>query len=165
MITLDVLISGVFCFLISLLAHVIWWRIKRPKAQIQALVSLFLVFPLLGLTCLMQFFPLRDFWLSLALAYSFSFSYVLFYPAAQAVSPTLKLILIISKFSYSGCSAQELKKYFNTKDLLQERFDDLVQEGFLRTCHGKINITLRGRVFLSFFVALRVILGLEQGKG
>src|SRR3990167_6742407 len=85
---------GIAGFGVSFLINIFVWRRVRPKRQLVWLAGIFLVFPAfiyVILFCLFadkQFFGLAGF-----LHLLFSGAYIFSYPAIQAPSPSLKIVL------------------------------------------------------------------------
>jgi len=165
MINWQVILLGAISFILALCAHILCWRLSRPKKQIQSLLLIFAAVPIVAHVLCLSRFPIYDLLLSLVMTYSLSISYILFYPAAQAISPTLKIELIVKRFMPAGISQEQLKKYFPQDELFCERLDDLLDEGFLTMSESGLKITAKGRYFLKVFTALRGLLGLGIGQG
>jgi hypothetical protein len=170
--------NGLLFFLVFLFCHVLLWRLKRPRRQIPAL---FIIFYILPLFCLLLYCGITHFFEPLrALAFHYTFSewlllaifhcvlssaYILTYPAAQAVSPSLKLALLIKQSMPQGATAEELAAYFTADELLDKRIEDVFDEEFVRERAGVLELTGKGRFIVSIFIFIRRMLGLPIGKG
>ena len=163
----EILYSGISLFLLVLLIHVILWRWKRPQREIQTFVVLFLL-PVVAYAFAMIWWG-KEIWqdlLSVVLLYlSLSVAYIQTYPAAQALSPSLRILILVGRSGSRGMTEEEVFSGFDPQQLLEDRIQDLLKAGFVLETEEKIEITPRG-VFLAFPVTLlRKILGLPLGRG
>lgn len=172
-----VLFFGAGSFLAAFLTHILVWRIIRPRKQIIWLGVIFIILPVLlylSLFFLSYFFSdykgrffssgfnliLTVFWhIVLSLAYIMS------YPAAQAESPTFKIILSVADSMPKGMTAQAVNDIFSEDVLLNERIEDLVRDGLIFLKDGKCVLSYKGRLIAAFFSGYRRLLSLPQGEG
>ena len=94
-----------------------------------------------------------------------SSAYIQVYPASQATSPSLKILLLIKKSMPHGMAEIQIQKVFNPKELLETRIQDLVDSGLVWENGDKLALTSSGHALILPFVFLRQILGLPAGKG
>lgn len=174
-----ILILGVSIFVVCLGLHVlIWWR-RHPKSHIIALALIFIVVPTvvgiigLGLNWL-ELLPkgagiipisISDWPLVFLLHYALAGAYIMSYPAVQAVSPSLTMLLIVGSAAPRGLTYDELRSHFNSKELLQARLHDLKEGSLAVEVDGWFRLTWRGLLLIRFTGFLRSLLGLPQGKG
>lgn len=90
------------------------------------------------------------------LSLSLSAVYVMTYPAAQAESPTL--LIMIYLWRKQSCTKQEIEAYFRSKNPLEERKQDLHRDGLLRNSRP----TAGGRGLIFFFTTLRRALNIKE---
>ena len=163
-----ILLTGVALFLFSLTLHVILWRWRHPQQQILCFLLLFLLpLPLLalGLYGFYKYFPLGNF-LSIGLVHiALCCAYIQTYPACQALSPSLMVLLLVGNAMPRGMTEGEICARFASEILLENRIQDLLASGFIRETGGQFEITFRGLLLVSPGIVLRKILGLSAGKG
>lgn len=160
---------GLVLFLIGFAVHVCWWRIARPIDDFRGLVACFVVAPVCLGGALWLAFPdygsARELAGS-ALATLFSGGiYIMLYPAAQAASPTMLLVLRIARAGKAGETRQALGAVLDDATLSRKSIDDLVHERFAAEVDGKLHIAARGAVLLKLLTTWRGLLGLEYGSG
>lgn len=151
-------------FLAALLGHVALWRRRAPKRHVPALLGAFgipaamyaALSPISG--CLLAADLLA--YAALAAAYMQS------YPAAQAQSPTLLIALALARRP-AGMTEEELADAIPREKLVGDRVRDLLDAGLVEPgqTKGRVRLTGRGAALLPPFKALRLILGLPEGKG
>jgi len=170
-----ILVYGFLLFSFCLLVHIVVWRIRIPNHQIPLLGLIFIFLPALvflsiyaakGVFLPPALFDLsRTEWFAVFLLHlSLSGAYILSYPAAQAVSPSLKMLIDINS-SENGCSVEELVKKFDENALFEERLQDLIKESFIVETADGIELTEAGRKLIKFFIFMRRLLGLSMGEG
>lgn len=165
----SVIFAGTSLFLISVGVHIAVWRWLRPAKEFTALVSVFIVLPAV-LTVLA---PLAGFVrfdaLELAgvflLGFALSAAYISSYPALQASSPSLVMLLYLKRTGGAGMSLDELAAVFSAEGLVKDRVNDLLRAGLVTLDGGRCFITAKGRLLLGPFAALRRVLGLSAGRG
>lgn len=148
--------------------HVVLWRWRCPQQQIGWFLIIFLApLPLLALV-LFRLYPtlsVQDF-LFMALAHlALSCAYIQIYPACQALSPSLMLLLFVGNSMPGGMTEDEIQARFSREILLGNRIQDLLVSGLIRESGGQFEITLQGLLIVLPGIFLRKMLGLTPGKG
>ncbi len=174
---ISILLSGILIFFICLCLHIAVWRWRYPKKHIIALFLIFIMFPLafvigyIGLGAFgflpdnIIFFSTAD-WLAIYLLnFVLSLSYILSYPAIEAVSPSLAILLIVGDSNPNGAVRDDLLHVFDDEVVLEPRLKDLIEAGFIAESNGFFMVTHRGVTFVRCFMLLRSLLGLPIGKG
>lgn len=152
---------GFLTFVAALLVHILWWRITPPRKQILFLFLIFILVPVLVTLCIMASASLSvtTAFGSLVLALSCGAVYVITYPAAQAQSPTLILLLFLAeKAPKGGANREEIYQFFTTRSTLADRWSDLEKDG-LATDSGH---SLQGKFLTKFFLYLRSLLNIRE---
>lgn len=109
--------------------------------------------------------PITD-WLGIYLLhFALSTSYILSYPAIEAVSPSLIILLMLGNSKSSGLTYDDLLRSFDNKGLLQPRIKDLIEAGWVIESDGFLSVTFRGIIILLFYMFLFRLLGMSRGKG
>lgn len=172
MIQLSMLLEGFSTFLVSWCIHVLWWRIKRPKNDVFALFSIMIFIPvaillLYSLSAPIPLWPLKlQHFATVALLHvALACAYIQTYPCAQAVSPSLEIMLIVNRTMPRGISESELARYFDTTKLVSNRFDDLINTKFIYNKNGVFVLSLSATILIRFFILYRKFLGLELKTG
>jgi hypothetical protein len=173
MITYGTVISAFVVTLIGLMVHIIWWRIKRPKDDVRALVLCLVVLPVLivlGIYAYRTQGTARDilFWnivTTAVLAVILGSTYILSYPGAQAGSPSMLILLNLAAREPNGMTREELMNGFDDAMLCNETIASVVHERFAERHEGKLVPATRGVSMLRVCQAWRAVLGLKDGEG
>ena len=161
---------GLILFFSGFTFHVIWWRIARPHDDIRALILSFLVGPavLAGL----QFFfmpgygSLRETIAAVLVTVAIGAFYIMWYPAAQAASPTMLLVLQVAGAAKDGGATRTaLRAAFDDELLCRQSISNLVHEHFAEEREGKLFVAARGAFLLRMLNTWRGLLGLKYGSG
>ena len=167
----DVIIGGALLFAVAIVFHVVLWNVRKPRGHFLALIVVFFVCPsLAALVAVAAGFVGAGFtsvdWASVALLHTaLAGVYIMGYPAIQASTPTLAMLLAIGSKMPTGATYDEVKSSINVGGLMDPRLKDLEVSGFAVESEGLYSITARGRAFLRPFLVYRKILGLPTGKG
>lgn len=144
------------------------WRFFRPRQDALLLVVIFLA-PLLTLPLMMgRIDPNMDVTDVAAIALlhvALTCAYIQIYPASQADSPTLKIMMIVEKGMPAGLTEAEIRKSFRQEDLFDAKVRDLMESGLVTQSGGQIEITRRGKNFVTPFLFIRRWVGLPFGEG
>lgn len=170
-----VFISGFLLFLACLSIHIILWHIRYPRNRAGALFFIFFFLPVLAaalffilvkhgnLTYTQSFKPVE--WLAVFLLhFALSSAYIMTYPAVEALSPSLVLVLLIGESS-GGLTHKDLSGVFADDILLNPRITDLHDMNLIRESGGGLYLTFKGRLLIHFFVLYRSFIGLPAGRG
>lgn len=174
--TFSILAASSLIFFICLCLHIVIWRWWHPKRRVVALFLLFIILPLLfiigyvGLERLVVVPSVLSFarveWLSIYLFHlAFSSAYILSYPAIEAVSPSLAILLMIGDSIPHGVVHDDLLHVFDDEVVLEPRLKDLIEAGLIIKSADYLMVTSRGSTFVKCFILLRRLLGLPIGKG
>ncbi len=147
-------------FATCLLAHVIWWRWKKPNRDALALLTLFLT-PAFFLAITGRI----DLIAAALLHTALSVAYILLYPASQADSPSLRILLRVERAKPLGLTGREIQNFFHDDELFDARIRDLVEAGLAEKKGTRLALTRKGHGFFLPFLLLRKVLGLTPGKG
>lgn len=160
--------AGLTTFVITLCAHVAWWRWRRPRSDLRGLIVVFIVVPLV-LGCLVWWsvrpFDHVDLLGAMLLHLALASAYIQTYPAAQAASPSLQILLALGAHRADGLTPDELSARFTQSHLVGARVDDLLANGLLRRVEGGYALTGSATRLVRFFVAFRTLLGLSEKGG
>jgi hypothetical protein len=169
-----VLLAGFLAFSGCLAVHVVLWRLARPRSDMRALFTIFLIAPsavALLLAAAAAVAPGAglpdglDVAAALLLHGALSSAYIQSYPAAQAMAPSLEIAYAVRRSMPRGLSRAELLARLNTRALVQERVEDLVADRLVRLEGGRYVLTPASAGLVRFFLGLRALLGLRQPGG
>jgi len=156
-----------------LLLQILWWRVRRPAADVRVLALLLVL--ALGAFAALAVLPassaalaMPQGWLavlySIALAGAVSLLYLITYAGLDAKSPST-LIVIAAGRTTEGLSMEDAASLFTDEEFIVQRVDGLVRIGQLRRAGENLHLTLHGRVFLESFLLPRRIMGLQHWGG
>lgn len=166
-----VILYGFIMFLTCLSLHVVSWRIRIPKSDALALCFLFIALPAAFFVFVFgsSWNPLNvsgiDAVAVLVFHFALSLVYISSYPAAQAISPSLEMLLVIASSPDRRLTAEGVLERFNDQGLLHARVDDLKGSVLVSQRNGCLELTAAGKAVIVFFVLYRRLLGLPVGEG
>jgi hypothetical protein len=156
-----------------LLLQIVWWRVRRPAADVR-LLTLLLVVALVGFAALAALpvssaaLAMPQGWLavlySLALAGAVSLLYLITYAGLDAKSPSTLIVLAAEK-AETGLTMEEAATLFTDEEFIVQRVEGLVRIGQLRRSGENLHLTMHGRIFLESFLLPRRIMGLQHWGG
>ena len=160
-------------FVFCLFIHALIWRLRFPANRALALFIIFVLLPLVaGAACalLASSAVVRlpgletEEWLAAGLLQlAFASAYILTYPAFEALSPSLVIVLLA--FDRGGIAVKDLSGFFSDKALIKPRIKDLLDSKLASERDGALSITAKGRLLAGFFAFMRSFLGLPKGGG
>jgi hypothetical protein len=167
----EVFAAAVATLALALAVHVAWWRWARPRADIPAILTVFLVAPAIAYLAL-ALRPLAasstGAWLALSpveclaayvLHAAIGAAYVQTYPATQARSPTLAILMALGR-TPEGLDRAGIVAALDASGLVGERVEDLQRNALVRREGDRLVLTGAGRVLARAFGAYRRWLGL-----
>lgn len=172
-----VFIIGTFSFLCSFYVHIQIWRATRPTKQMALLAIIFVLCPLCIFLVLCiaghvfhspgSYFVRDPFNIFYVFVWHLALSaaYIMSYPAIQAESPSLVILLAIGKNMPGGMGAQQIKDIFPPDALIKDRFDDLLAERFMKRSEDRYVPTPKGQLLSAIFKNYRRLLALPRGDG
>lgn len=172
---MTVFFLGAALFLFGFAAHVMLWRISRPRATAHGLIVLFISTILCAsLTLGLAEYLGIDFggWLpgtltewmqGTLMALALAAAYVLSYPAIEVESPTLVMIDMVAKAGPPGIARSGFYDQLPDDTLVVPRIVDLLDEGFATKVDGHYVLTTKGRHLADAFIGWRRVLGAGLG--
>lgn len=167
----NVIAGGLLLFALAIGLHVLVWNVRKPKGHFLGLIAVFFVLPFI-IASLAAWAGLVGTGLNLidwtavaALHTALAGAYIMGYPAIQASTPTLAMLLAIGAKMPEGATYDDVRSSINVDGLMDPRLKDLEVSGFAVESGGVYSITPRGRAFLRPFLIYRKLLGLPTGKG
>ena len=164
----QVLWLGFALFLLCLSLHIIVWRRWHPQRHSPALLGVFLL-PLIPFGAFLLWIckgaSLSDLAAIGLLHLALSCAYIQMYPAVQAFSPTLVILVLVKRSMPLGMTREELLSRLNDNFLLEARVHDLVDAQLVHETGDQLELTSRGSRLIRSFITFRRTLGLGMGKG
>jgi hypothetical protein len=156
-----------------LLLQILWWRVRRPAADVRVLALLLVL--VLGAFAALAVFPASSAALampqgwpavlySLALAGAVSLLYLITYAGLDAKSPSTLIVMAAGR-SMEGLTMEDAASLFTDEEFIVQRVDGLVRIGQLRRSGENLHLTMHGRIFLESFLLPRRIMGLQHWGG
>lgn len=170
----NIIIYGFLVFFVCLTIHIFFWKIKPPKNSTWILFLMFLIIPtviflwiIIGLENLKNIIHLSvlDLVEILILHLSLSLVYISSYPAAEAVSPSLDIILLIASSEKQKITKENIIKQYTEKKLITERVEDLRKSNIIIEKGECFELKPAGKFMIYFFILYRRILGLPAQGG
>lgn len=163
---LKFIFMSILHFLSILFIYVVYIRIIKPKTYIKHLFIIFLGLPIVAynFTIFTNVYPAKIILPIEFLYISIAISFIQTYPAIHSWAPSLKIVYIM-KNNNKMLNEDMLKKHFNNKNLIMDRFNDLFNDGFIKITKNNIELTMKGKLLASFFYYYRKLLGLKEGDG
>lgn len=155
---------GFGLFALLLVLQILCWKLLRVKRQILGLFFIYFALPTIFFYCLP--FSLEQRFVVPYLCvfyYGLAMAYVISFPAIQAESPSLGLLLLLrSRHDTGGWDEKDLVETYAQKSLLQDRLDDLRNDG-LTDAGGRISFA--GRLLARVFLAYRSLIRQHERNG
>ena len=170
----SIFLTALLVFTTCLVAHIAWWRVRRPRHDIAVVITLFLAPPVL-LVPLAAALALAGVVLPAGLDgggavaaglldVALSCAYIQSYPAAQALSPSLDLMLAVGS-APDGLSREDILARGDSGVLVQTRIEDLEANALIERQGDRFALTPIGRGLARFFAGYRRALGLRGTGG
>ncbi|MDZ4787575.1 MAG: hypothetical protein SH807_01395 [Blastochloris sp.] len=153
-------------FILGLSVHVFWWRISRPVKDVPALILCVIGIPLILVIVFKVAYPTfsnQEFLALLFLSCLHGAHYVTLYPAWQAGSPTVLVVLEIERSGPS--SALQLEQRISEKLVCEETFNRLLNENWVLKNEAGFLLDRYGRSLTGICKQWRKLLRLPDGSG
>jgi len=168
-----VIVCGFAVFVACLIAHVVIWRFRVPKNDALMLFVLFLFVPAVifsGVAALgIRMFPGNlsgtELLLVLMLHFGLSMVYISSYPAAQAISPSLKIMLLIPAAPEKKMTADEIFRYFEDQKIIMKRVEELSDYNLITCEKDQYRLKPAAVRLIRMYLFYRRLIGLPVGKG
>lgn len=158
---MSVLIYGFGLFGVAFLLHAALWRIKKPANTIKALVAIFCLVLAVGMVIRQHEFI--NYIYIAVLFFSLFLVYLLTYPAIEADSPSLAIMLQIARAKNNGITAAQIKELLKDNLLVEPRLKDLVDAKMVELNGSVYKINRKGILFIQPFIVYRKFLQLGKG--
>lgn len=99
------------------------------------------------------------------LHFALSGIYISSYPAAQAISPSLHILLMCRGDAQGGLTKEKMLQRFTRLHIVEERVKDLVNTGMVKQEDGKFTLTFWGNLIVSSAILYRRLLDLDLKGG
>jgi hypothetical protein len=160
-----VLINGLALFLLSLVLHVVVWRIRRPQSYRAWVPTLAVIFGPVAAAVAWFIAPTRlDVAALLLLHGSLAAVYVIGYTLISAFSPSVELLRLLDR-TPAGMPISSLHLPFAAGALTGDRIDNLMGAGLVRRNDGRLELGPQGIRLTGLVLAYRHVIGLRDGEG
>ena len=154
---MEITIAAFFTLLVAWLLHLALWRVRLPKAQLKALLIIFLLVwaAMVIALCLSEAAlsgVLGIVYFSL-IYWSSALCYVITYSAMEGDSPTLSLTRHLHRMGDEGVPHEEIEEFFRQRPFVGARLKALVRDNIFVEESGGYRLS-PGR-YLFFRVILR----------
>lgn len=171
---MSVLVYGTLLFIAALFIHLVIWRLHLPRKQTNALLMIFSLVIILGVSVILKYPGLIKWSIyssknlfeifQLFLLYStISAAYILSYPAVEADSPTLIIIREVFDSGASGLEKSSLERIADNDLLILPRIRDMVSDRMVYIKDGKYRLMPKGLIMAKIFSFYRSVI--NGGKG
>jgi hypothetical protein len=160
-------------FILCLFIHAALWRLRFPPNRAVCLLAIFVLFPAAAAGAWALLASKGLFWLpslekgewlaAALLQLAFASAYILSYPAFEALSPSLVIVLLAG--GSGGVAMKDLPRFFDDGTLFEPRVRDLLASRLATDRDGVLSITPKGRLLARTFALMRFFLGLPKGGG
>ncbi len=169
------LVYVIFLFILAFIIHFIIWRVSLPKKNHTiGLLKIFFGVLIAGIFFSRIYSSVSFLGLSLPqgfseyLLISFSYgalvlAYIVSYSAIEVDSPSLLIVLYISKAASSGLTKEKIEKIMTNDFLVRPRIDDLLRDKMLFLDKGIYRITPKGVLLANIFIFYRKLLNAPKG--
>lgn len=166
----EILLVSFLLFSFSFSLHIMIWRWWRPRYRILILFFLFFILPLVflkadGIRGVPHPLEYASVFAIMLLHIALSCAYIQTYPAAEAVSPSLEILIQVHKAMPRGLSQEQILRQLNTHQLFDARIQDLVTAGLIKNSKSILEPTFLGYAIVLPFLLFRKILALPAGEG
>ena len=160
-----VVVDGLGLFLLSLVLHVIVWRIRRPESYRAWVPAFVVIFGLVPAAIVWLIAPTPLFAAAVLLLHgSLSAVYVIAYTLVSAFSPSVELLKILDR-APDGLLLSELRLPFVAGGLTTERIVNLAGSGLVRQSSGRLELCPRGARLTRLVLLYRHTIGLPDSGG
>jgi hypothetical protein len=163
---MNILIYGTAIFFSAFLLHILIWRLRLPKRQTLAILKIFMLSLLIGLSFGIdkglnpfELIHISIFVISLTLAY------IITYSGIEADSPSLVMIIAIADKGVEGLPVERFYELMSDSLLVSPRLDDMLRDGLAFIDNDKYILTKKGRLFAQIFINFRALLKIEAIGG
>jgi hypothetical protein len=165
------LLIGSAMFALAFAAHVVWWRLRKPRQQGTTLVALFSLVAAVAVGALLAL-GLDRFGLNLAqlvltvdLFGSYALIYLILFSALEADSPTLTMIRLVQKRGPRGMSEDDLVRAMAGQSFVKRRVQQMIDERMAVRIGDRLYASRKGRWLAAPILFYRRLLKRGQPGG
>lgn len=162
---------GILLFFAAFLLHLIIWKIHIPRKN-PSLVLLIIFFAVFVLSVIVSqrapvipFMPKDIFNQTLIFVFfiSMTLAYIVSYSAIEINSPSLEIVLTITKAGPGGLDRERIERMFTEDKLIKRRINELVKIGLVYKNKDIYRLSAKGMLTADIFVWYRRILNTSKG--
>jgi len=161
-----VLIAGISLFAVSLISHVLLWRIVRVKREIFWLFTIFLLCPLLLVAAVVVggYEGAKEAVAIALIHISLAVVYIQTYPGLREDIPSIRILKQIHS-QPNGMNREDILSQLDGARFLETRIDDLENDVLVTSDGGVLRLTPIGTLLAVIFGLYRRLLGAPSGRG
>lgn len=157
--------------LVAFTVHLLWWRIRLPRRQTAAILTVFLGTLCVGVICV-SYVPFLAWWRPVGwlqiihvvqCVVAFSLAYVVAYSAIEERSPSMTLLTFVSAAGERGRTEEELRAVLAGMSPTRKRLQAMIRDGMITLTGDEYRITSKGRAWAGLFGTWRRMAGLAKG--
>ena len=172
-----VLIVGISLFFISLIFHLVVWKLSMPRNQRRVLLIIFFFNLIIGLVLI----NIIDIKIGSFISYAqpslantihiiliymgLTLAYIVTYSGMEVDSPSLVIVNIIAANGKEGISLEHLYESLNDDKLVKPRVNDLLRDDMAIKVNGKYFTTNKGANMARLFNFYRKLLNVSASGG
>lgn len=148
-------------------AHISAWRRRPVSHHLLGLMLVLVVVPGVVVLGLGFAFGADSSWIAPCVVHLLlAGNYIAVYPAIQATSPTLQILVLLDSHP-AGLSEEAILESVATNSVMADRVGDLLRAKLVRRSvpGGSLTLSWRGNLLAEFFAGYRQIIGLARGAG
>jgi len=171
-VVVSAIVFALLAFTVFLAAQLVLWRLWKPAWQYAVLPGLALLVLVAAMGISRAFAPstspflpssIFDYGNFVVLYAALVLAYFVTYPAVQADSPSMTIVLLIDRAGPGGLAREELAKALDNQSLVLPRLEDLVAGNLVRLEQGRYVINSSGALLAGVHVRYRRLLKMEKG--
>ena len=172
---MKILLFGTVLLLISFTLHVLIWKIRLPVRQTKVLLQVFFGVLLAGIAIFYYLPPsfeifgmsaprlISEIVQTIIYFVSFTLAYMITYSAIEADSPSLLMVMLISRKKKEGLEIEIFEREMSDEILIKPRIKDLLLDKMLVYDGRRYQMTFKGRLMAKIFIFYRKLLNAPRG--
>jgi hypothetical protein len=166
---MTVLLFTVGLLVLSLIVHLVIWRIRLPRGHTTALLAVFLLTPIVVIVAggplgVPMPATIWDWILSFLVYVPSMLTYICLYSLLEHRSPTVEMVDLIQRGG-GEIALDDLRAEFVKTPAVGVRIAQLVRSGVLSQTDGAVTIAPKWRPVVQTIVLGSIVLGVSEGGG
>ncbi|MEW6599720.1 MAG: hypothetical protein AB1499_02000 [Nitrospirota bacterium] len=174
---MKVLVFGLTIFCAAFVLHLMVWKIRLPNRQVKTMLLIFFavllgsILILLNAPSSFKFFdlaPPENIWeyLHICLFFiSLTLAYMITYSALEADSPSLVMVMTISRAEPEGLDKKRFGELMSDETLVMPRIRDVLTDKMAYMEGGRYRLTPKGALMARLFILWRRLINAPEEGG